>query len=230
MRVAENRQETSLAANTAAAEKAEAARNQTEAEKAEAARNQTASADIDEQKIMQGIRLLLEGIGENPQREGLRETPQRIARMYQEIFAGMRQSAAEPLAKSFQAERTDLVLEQDITFYSMCEHHMLPFYGKAHIAYIPDGKVAGLSKLARTVEVFARRLQLQEQMTAQTADAVMEYLKPKGAMVVLEAEHLCMTMRGIKKPGSSTVTYAARGVFEGNDALQNRVFQMLRRL
>ena len=156
---------------------------------------------MDENKIMEGIRLILEGIGEDPSREGLVETPLRIARMYQEVFAGMGQSAKEPLAKTFHSDRTDIVLEKDITFYSMCEHHMLPFYGKAHIAYIPDGKVAGLSKLARTVEVFARRLQLQEQMTAQTADAVMEYLKPKGAMVMVEAEHLCMTMRGIKKTG-----------------------------
>lgn len=184
---------------------------------------------MDENKIMEGIRLILEGIGEDPSREGLVETPLRIARMYQEVFAGMGQSAKEPLAKTFYSDRTDIVLEKDITFYSMCEHHMLPFYGKAHIAYIPDGKVAGLSKLARTVEVFARRLQLQEQMTAQTADAVMEYLKPKGAMVMVEAEHLCMTMRGIKKPGSRTVTYAARGEFEYNDMLQNRFFQMMQR-
>ena len=184
---------------------------------------------MDENKIMEGIRLILEGIGEDPSREGLVETPLRIARMYQEVFAGMGQSAKEPLAKTFHSDRTDIVLEKDITFYSMCEHHMLPFYGKAHIAYIPDGKVAGLSKLARTVEVFARRLQLQEQMTAQTADAVMEYLKPKGAMVMVEAEHLCMTMRGIKKPGSRTVKYAARGEFEYNDMLQNRFFQMMQR-
>ena len=184
---------------------------------------------MDENKIMEGIRLILEGIGEDPSREGLVETPLRIARMYQEVFAGMGQSAKEPLAKTFHSDRTDIVLEKDITFYSMCEHHMLPFYGKAHIAYIPDGKVAGLSKLARTVEVFARRLQLQEQMTAQTADAVMEYLKPKGVMVMVEAEHLCMTMRGIKKPGSRTVTYAARGEFEYNDMLQNRFFQMMQR-
>lgn len=183
--------------------------------------------EIDEQKITEGVRLILEGIGEDISREGLKETPQRIARMYREIFAGMRQSAAQHLAKTFHTEKTDIVLEKDITFYSTCEHHMLPFYGKAHIAYIPDGQVAGLSKLARTVEVFARRLQLQEQMTAQIADAVMEYLKPKGAMVMLEAEHLCMTMRGIKKPGSRTVTFAARGAFEENDVLQNRFFQMI---
>ncbi|MDE6889970.1 MAG: GTP cyclohydrolase I FolE [Eubacterium sp.] len=182
---------------------------------------------MDENKIMEGVRLLLEGLGEDPKREGLIETPQRIARMYGEIFAGMTQSAAQPLAKTFHTQHTDMVLEKDIPFYSTCEHHLLPFYGKAHIAYIPDGRVVGLSKLARTVEIFARRLQLQERMTAQTADAVMEYLQPKGVMVMVEAEHMCMTMRGIKKPGSRTLTYAARGVFEENDKLQDRFFQMV---
>ena len=121
-----------------------------------------------------------------------------------------------------------MVLERDIMFYSTCEHHLLPFYGKAHVAYIPNGKVAGLSKLARTVEILARRPQLQERMTAQIADAVMKHLNPLGAMVMLEAEHMCMTMRGIKKPGSRTMTYAARGVFEAQESLQNRFFQMLR--
>ena len=120
-----------------------------------------------------------------------------------------------------------MVLEKDITFYSTCEHHLMPFYGKAHVAYVPDGRVVGLSKLARTVEVFARRLQIQEQMTGQIADAMMKWLKPKGVMVVLEAEHTCMTARGIKKPGSKTVTIATRGVFEKNEALQTRFFQML---
>lgn len=183
---------------------------------------------MDENKIMEGVRLLLEGIGEDPSREGLLETPRRIARMYQEIFAGMTQDAGEPLAKTFHTQQTDMVLEKDIMFYSTCEHHLLPFYGKAHIAYIPDGKVAGLSKLARTVEIFARRPQLQERMTAQIADAVMEYLMPEGVMVMLEAEHMCMTMRGVKKPGSRTVTYATRGSFAKNDSLQNRFFQMVR--
>ena len=121
-----------------------------------------------------------------------------------------------------------MVLEKDIGFYSMCEHHMLPFYGKAHIAYLPDGKVLGLSKLARVVEVYARRLQIQEQMTGQIADAIMAHLVPQGVMVVLEAEHMCMTMRGIKKPGSRTITIAARGVFEDNAALQEKVLQMIR--
>ncbi len=182
---------------------------------------------MDENKIMEGVRLLLEGIGEDPMREGLCETPQRIARMYQEIFAGLFQDAAEPLSKTFHTEQTDMVLEKDISFYSTCEHHLLPFYGKAHVAYLPQGKVAGLSKLARTVEVYARRPQLQERMTAQVADALMEHLKPRGVMVMLEAEHMCMTMRGIKKPGSRTVTYAARGLFAENEMLQAKFLQMV---
>lgn len=183
---------------------------------------------MDEKKIMEGVLLLLEGIGEDPMREGLKETPQRVARMYQEIFAGMAQSAAQPLSKTFHTQQTDMVLEKDIQFYSACEHHLLPFYGKAHVAYVPNGKVAGLSKLARTVEVYAKRPQLQERMTAQIADALMKYLQPEGAMVMLEAEHMCMTMRGIKKPGSRTVTYAARGVFTADEALKARFFQMVK--
>lgn len=131
-------------------------------------------------------------------REGLRETPERIARMYEEICGGMTEDAGKHLQKTFSVSDSGIVMEKDIVFYSMCEHHMLPFYGKAHIAYIPDGKVVGLSKLARTVEVFAKRLQIQEQMTAQIADAIMEHLSPKGVMVVIEAEHMCMTMRGVK--------------------------------
>lgn len=170
---------------------------------------------------------MLEGIGEDPDREGLRETPERIARMYEEIFAGMAADGREELSKVFSVDNSEMVLEKDITFYSMCEHHMLPFYGKAHVAYIPDGRVVGLSKLARTVEVYARRLQIQERMTGQIADAVMEYLAPKGVMVVVEAEHMCMTMRGVKKPGSKTVSIATRGVFADDETLRNRFFQML---
>ena len=168
----------------------------------------------DQEKIRQAVRLFLEGIGENPEREGLKDTPDRIARMCSELFGGMDEDAGVHLARTFSADKSEMVLEKDITFYSMCEHHALPFYGKAHIAYIPDGKVVGLSKLARTVEVFARRLQIQEQLTGQIADALMEYMQPKGAIVMLEAEHMCMTMRGIKKPGSRTVTLARRGLFE----------------
>ena len=148
--------------------------------------------------------------------------------MYTEIFSGMEEDAAVPLSRVFTVDGGEMVLEKDIVFYSMCEHHMMPFYGRAHVAYIPDGKVVGLSKLARTVEVYAKRLQIQERMTGQIADALMEHLGPKGAMVVLEAEHMCMTMRGVKKPGSKTVSIAVRGVFENNAELQNRFFQMLR--
>jgi GTP cyclohydrolase I len=182
---------------------------------------------VDENKIREAVRLLLEGIGEDPDREGLRETPDRIARMYGEIFAGMSEDAGGHLSRVFTVDSREMVLERDIVFYSMCEHHMLPFFGKVHVAYIPDGRVTGLSKLARTVEVYARRLQLQERMTAQIADAVMESLAPLGVMAVVEAEHMCMTMRGIKKPGSSTVSVAVRGAFAEDERLQDRFFQLL---
>lgn len=184
---------------------------------------------VDQQKVEQAVRLLLEGIGEDPTREGLIETPARVARMYTELVGGMDQDAQEHLSRTFSVVSNDLVIERDITFYSMCEHHMLPFYGRATIGYIPNGRVAGLSKLARTVEVFARRLQLQEQLTAQIADALMEHLAPQGAIVMLEAEHMCMTMRGVQKPGTQTVTLARRGVFETDPALEERFFNMLSR-
>lgn len=183
---------------------------------------------VDKNKIEQAVRLLLEGIGEDADREGLRETPDRIARMYEEIFSGMTEDAAEHLSKTFTASNNEMVVEKDIPVYSMCEHHMLPFYGKAHIAYIPDGKVVGISKLARTVEVYAKRLQIQEQLTAQVADALMDNLTPKGVMVIIEAEHMCMTMRGVKKPGSKTVTYVCRGAFEENEQLKNTFLQLVK--
>ncbi|MBU9746984.1 GTP cyclohydrolase I FolE [Diplocloster agilis] len=183
---------------------------------------------IDKEKVEAAVRLLLEGIGEDIHREGLVETPARIARMYEEIYGGMDEDAAFHLSKTFQVDSHEMVLEKDITFYSTCEHHLMPFYGKAHVAYIPDGRVLGLSKLARTVETFARRLQIQEQLTVQIADALMEHLAPRGVMVMMEAEHMCMTMRGIKKPGSRTVSIATRGVFEGDMQLQNTFFQMIR--
>lgn len=182
---------------------------------------------VDQDKIRQAVRILLEGIGEDITREGLVDTPDRIARMYEELFAGMEEDAGNYLNKTFHAKDCDMVIEKDITFHSICEHHMLPFFGKVHIAYIPDGKVVGLSKLARTVEVFARRLQLQEQLTGQIADALMEHMKPQGVLVMAEAEHMCMTMRGIKKPGSKTVTLARRGVFETDPELEERFFRML---
>lgn len=184
---------------------------------------------VDKKKIEEAIKLLLEGIGEDVNREGLRETPNRIARMYEEIFAGMDESAEVHLAKTFSSNGSEMVIEKDITFYSTCEHHLMPFYGKTHVAYIPDGKVVGLSKLARCVEVYARRPQIQEQMTAQIADAIMNSLSAKGVMVMVEAEHMCMTMRGVKKPGSKTVTLATRGEFENNDMLQRYFFEAVRR-
>ena len=175
---------------------------------------------MDQEKIREGVKLILEGIGEDTEREGLLETPDRIARMYEEIAGGMYEDAGVHLSKRFHV---------DITFYSLCEHHMLPFYGKVHVAYVPDGTVVGLSKIARTVEVFARRLQLQERLTAQIADAFMEHLAPQGVMVMIEAEHLCMTMRGIKKPGAQTVTVTTRGVFDNNEKLQNTFYRMIGR-
>lgn len=183
---------------------------------------------IDHEKVKEGVRLLLEGIGEDVTREGLVETPDRIARMYEEIYGGIEEDASEHLKKRFHVDNDAMVLEKDITFYSTCEHHLLPFYGKAHIAYIPNGEVVGLSKLARTVEAFARRLQLQEQLTGQIADALEKELNPKGVMVMIEAEHMCMTMRGIKKPGSQTVTIVKRGIFENNKELEDTFFRMLR--
>jgi len=183
---------------------------------------------IDHEKVKEGVRLLLEGIGEDVTREGLVETPDRIARMYEEIYGGIEEDASEHLKKRFHVDNDAMVLEKDITFYSTCEHHLLPFYGKSHIAYIPNGEVVGLSKLARTVEVFARRLQLQEQLTGQIADALEKELNPKGVMVMIEAEHMCMTMRGIKKPGSQTVTIVKRGIFENNKELEDTFFRMLR--
>ena len=182
---------------------------------------------MDHEKIKEGVRLMLEGIGEDINREGLLETPDRIARMCEQIYGGLYEDAGTHLSKQFQATNNNIVLEKDITFYSVCEHHLLPFYGKAHVAYIPDGKVAGLSKLARTVEVFARRPQIQENMTAQIADALEKHLNPRGVMVMLEAEHMCMTMRGIKKPGSKTVSVVTRGAFEENEKLQNMFFRMI---
>ena len=182
---------------------------------------------MNQDKIKEGVRLILEGIGEDINREGLLETPDRIARMYEELAAGYTDDAAVHLKKRFHVDNNDMVMEKDIHFYSFCEHHMLPFYGNAAIAYIPTGEVAGLSKIARTVEVFAKRFQLQERLTAQIADAFMEELKPKVVMVLVQAEHMCMTMRGIKKPGTRTVSVVTRGIFDDNESLQNSFYRML---
>jgi GTP cyclohydrolase I len=170
---------------------------------------------IDKTKIEQAVKLILEAIGEDPTREGLVDTPKRIASMYQEIFAGMDYNPTELLKVSFTEYHDELVLVKDIPIYSMCEHHLLPFYGKAHVAYIPrGGKVVGISKLARVAEVYAQRPQLQERLTSQIADCINEALHPFGVAVIIQAEHMCMTMRGIRKPGSLTITSAVRGLFE----------------
>lgn len=182
---------------------------------------------MDEGKIKEAARLFLEGIGEDPAREGLLQTPERIARMCHELFAGYTASVEEHLATRFAAPGGGIVVERDIRFYSVCEHHLLPFFGRAAIAYLPQGEVVGLSKLARTVEVFARRLQLQERLTAQVADAVAQSISPRGVLVVTEAEHLCMTMRGVAKPGSTTLSVAARGEFETDGALRADALRLL---
>lgn len=183
---------------------------------------------MDKEKIMQGVRLILEGVGEDINREGLLETPERVARMYEEIFAGLTCDASEHLNKTFNVEGDSMVLEKDIFFYSTCEHHLMPFFGKAHIAYIPKGRVVGISKLARTVEVFAKRPQIQEKMTAQIADAIMDNLDTEGVMVAIEAEHTCMTMRGVKKPGTKTFSYVTRGVFDTDSELRNTFFNIIK--
>lgn len=171
---------------------------------------------MDHDKIEQGVRLILEGMGENPEREGLLETPARVARAYEEICAGMYQDADELFRVQFDADCHEIVIVRDIPFYSLCEHHLLPFFGTAHVAYIPgeSGQVCGISKLARVFDVYAKRPQLQERLCSQVADAVERNLNPLGVLVVMEAEHLCMTMRGVRKPGSRTTTSAVRGAFQ----------------
>ena len=181
---------------------------------------------MNEEKIKQAVRLMLEGIGEDPDREGLIDTPDRVARMCRELFAGIEEDPSAHLTRTFEAQSGDMVLEMDIPLYSMCEHHLLPFHGVAHVAYLPGERVVGLSKIARTVQGYARRLQLQEQLTSQIADAFVDVLAPRGVMVVIEAEHMCVAMRGVNKPGVRTLTYATRGAFAEDDRLVDRVFRM----
>jgi len=183
---------------------------------------------IDLQKIEAAVRSILEAIGEDPDREGLRDTPRRVARFYEEAFAGLHEDPSEHLSVLFSENHQEMVIVKDIPIYSMCEHHLLPFFGHAHIAYIPrNGKVTGLSKLARIAEGFARRPQLQERLTSQIADTIKNKLNAQGVLVVLEAEHMCMTIRGIKKPGSKTVTSAVRGLFQTNPATRAEGFSLL---
>jgi len=168
---------------------------------------------IDQPRIAAAVREILEAIGEDPDRDGLVDTPKRVAKAYAEFFAGLHQDAADHLSTTFDIEHDEMVLVKDIPFYSTCEHHLVPFYGSAHIGYIPGkgGKVTGLSKLARLVEVYARRPQVQERLTTQIVDSLVEHLNPAGAIVVIECEHMCMSMRGVQKPGAKTVTSAVRG-------------------
>ncbi|TDL34728.1 GTP cyclohydrolase I FolE [Jeotgalibacillus sp. S-D1] len=197
--------------------------------------NQTTVALTDQKnkvnrpKIEEAITMLLEAVGEDPTREGLLDTPKRVAKMYEEMFEGLHIDPKEYFNTVFNEDHEELVFVKDIPFYSMCEHHLVPFFGKAHVAYLPkDGKVTGLSKLARAVESTARRPQLQERITSTVADAIMEMLAPHGAMVIVEAEHMCMTMRGVKKPGAMTVTTAARGIFEKEAIRRNEVLALMK--
>ncbi|NLX87928.1 MAG: GTP cyclohydrolase I FolE [Syntrophomonadaceae bacterium] len=183
---------------------------------------------IDKEKIEKAVLMILEAIGEDPQREGLVNTPKRVARMYEEIFAGSDQDPREFLRVSFTEYHDELVLVKDIPLYSMCEHHLLPFYGKAHVAYIPKGgRVVGISKLARVAEAYARRPQLQERLTSQIADCIYDTVKPFGVAVVIQAEHMCMTMRGVHKPGALTVTSAVRGLFETRAQTRNELLSLI---
>ncbi len=184
---------------------------------------------MDTRRIEEGVRLILEGVGEDLTREGIVDTPKRVARAMGECLAGMRQDASELFEVSFDAACHDIVVVRDIPFFSLCEHHLLPFFGSAHVAYIPgeSGRVCGISKLARTVDVYAKRLQLQERLCSQVADAVDEALHPLGVLVVMEAEHLCMTMRGVRKPGAVTTTSAVRGGFARNAATRAEAMKLI---
>ena len=185
---------------------------------------------IDKKKIEKAVRDILEAIGEDPEREGLIETPSRVASFYEEAFKGLSQDPSEILSKIFTEDHDEMVLVKDIPIYSICEHHLLPFLGHAHIAYIPrNGKVVGLSKLARVAEVYAKRPQLQERLTGQIADTIERVLDANGVLVVIEAEHMCMTVRGVKKPGSKTVTSAIRGVFRNKKATRAEAFELIRK-
>lgn len=184
--------------------------------------------DVDTEKVAQATRMLLSAIGEDPDREGLRDTPARVARMYEEICAGLHTNPRDVLSARFHVDHEDLVFVKDITFYSLCEHHLLPFFGKAHVAYLPTGGVVtGLSKLARLVDVTAKRPQVQERMTSEIADVLVDELEAAGVLVVVEAEHLCMNMRGIRKPGSTTVTIAKRGLYQRDAAAADSVLRLL---
>ncbi|HEX3460957.1 MAG TPA: GTP cyclohydrolase I FolE [Acidimicrobiales bacterium] len=184
---------------------------------------------VDTARIERAIYEILSAMGEDPDRDGLKATPARVAAMYQELFSGLDEDPAEHLQVSFAAEHDEMVMVRDIPFASLCEHHMVPFMGRAHVAYIPgeDGRITGLSKFARLVDGYARRLQVQERMTTEIADAVEKALQPRGVLVVVEAEHLCMSMRGVKKPGTLTITSAVRGQFRTDSATRSEAMQFI---
>lgn len=184
---------------------------------------------MDKNKMAKAVRMILEAIGENPKRKDLLATPQRVAEMYEEIFSGIRQDPAKELEVVLDQKHEEIILLKDIPLYSICEHHLLPFIGKAHIAYIPkEGRVTGLSKLVRAVDILAKRPQVQERLTTEIAEVIMKVLKPRGCIVVIEADHLCMSMRGLKKPGISTVTSAVRGVFRENEKTRAEALALIK--
>jgi GTP cyclohydrolase I len=184
---------------------------------------------IDTERIERAVREILEAIGEDPDRDGLVRTPLRIAKMYEEIFAGLHDNPSRHLTVTFEADHDEMVMVRDIPLHSMCEHHLVPFAGRAHVAYIPgaDGRITGLSKIARLVDGFAKRPQVQERLTTQIADALVEVLSPSGVLVLIEAEHFCMSMRGVKKPGSLTITNAVRGLFKSNAATRAEAMSLI---
>lgn len=186
------------------------------------------TAEVDLDRVARAVREMIEAIGEDPEREGLVETPERVARMYVELFEGLRIDPRAYLKVGFEAGHEEMVILRDIPFYSVCEHHFMPFHGTAAVGYIPDGRVVGLSKLARLVEGYARRPQLQERLTSQIADALMDAMQPDGVAVIIDAEHLCMTQRGVKKPGSRMVTSATRGLFRKNDVTRSEFLSLVR--
>ena len=183
---------------------------------------------VDLERIQRAMREIIEAVGEDPGREGLLATPERVARMYAELFEGLRTDPKELLSVGFEVGHDEMVILKDIPFYSVCEHHFMPFHGVAAVGYIPEGRVVGLSKLARLVDAYARRPQIQEQMTGQIADTLMEVLEPDGVAVVIDAEHLCMTARGAKKPGARMVTSATRGTFRNNEVTRGEFLSLVR--
>ena len=189
----------------------------------------TLAPEVDQERIAAAVREILEAIGEDPERDGLLDTPARVARMYAEIFAGIHDTPEKHLKTTFEADHDEMVMVRDIPIYSACEHHLIPFIGKAHIAYIPgeDGRITGLSKLARLADVYARRPQVQERLTVQIADALERVLVPRGVLVVVQAEHLCMSMRGVRKAGTTTVTSAVRGLFRSNTATRYEAMRLI---